>query len=85
VFAGRVVRRVGREVDEVLEGCGEGEGQEGGGEKEKKSRRKQIKFYRKKINNAGRFRCTEVNPNIFKAQKSYICQSFANIFEEKNF
>lgn len=27
--------------------------------------------------------CTEVNPDIFKAQESYICQSFANIFEDK--
>ena len=27
--------------------------------------------------------CTEVNPDIFEAQKSYICQSFANIFEDK--
>ena len=27
---------------------------------------------------------TEVNPDIFKAQESYICQSFANIFEDKN-
>ena len=27
--------------------------------------------------------CTEVNPDIFEAQESYICQSFANIFEKK--
>ena len=28
--------------------------------------------------------CTEVNPDIFKAQVSYMCQSFANILEDKN-
>jgi hypothetical protein len=39
---------------------------------------------KKKNNNAGRFRCTEVNPDIFKAQELYICQSYANIFEDKN-
>jgi hypothetical protein len=59
-------------------------GRVGDGEKEKKDAKETNQILQKnKSTMLDDFGCTEVNPDIFKAQKSYICQSFANIFEDK--